>query len=229
MVAGTDRGVAPAQVDGDLGLALDADFQPRAVKRAQREHLRRHLEHRVLGAEPGSPLSPRPAPDTSRATQSRSQVESSHRRLRRRDRRPIRHSLPLGGERASSDLRPRRLHRTTSDSADRGCAGARFALAEQASGDVGRAHLVLVPASVCRLSSAKLACARKEERAAGARDDCRRAPPAPVDPAAPGATGLRACATTAVGGGPVLGRKPESPTFVACVDVSFARAATLPS
>ena len=32
------------------------------------------------------------------------------------------------------------------------------------------------PASVCRLSSAKLACARKEERAAGARDDCRRAP-----------------------------------------------------
>jgi hypothetical protein len=32
-------------------------------------------------------------------------------------------------------------------------------------------------ASVCRLSSAKLACARREERAAGARDDCRRAPP----------------------------------------------------
>src|SRR5207253_2329984 len=51
VVAGTDRGVARTQVDRDLRLALDAEFQRRAVKSAKGEHLPGHLEHRVLRAE----------------------------------------------------------------------------------------------------------------------------------------------------------------------------------
>src|SRR3954470_8013708 len=51
VIAGPDRAVAGAQLQREVGLTLDADFERRAVQRAEREHLAGDLEHRMLWAE----------------------------------------------------------------------------------------------------------------------------------------------------------------------------------
>jgi hypothetical protein len=57
----------------------------------------------------------------------------------------------------ASVVKPRRSHRTTSDSADRSGADACFALAQQASEQAGPARLVLVP-------SERALCASRDAR-----------------------------------------------------------------
>ena len=49
--AGADRGVAVAERDGEIRLALDADLERRALQPAEGEDLAGDLEHRVLGPE----------------------------------------------------------------------------------------------------------------------------------------------------------------------------------
>jgi hypothetical protein len=51
VVAGADGGIAGAEGDRELRLALEADPQRLPVKRAQREDLAGDLEHRGLGPE----------------------------------------------------------------------------------------------------------------------------------------------------------------------------------
>src|SRR5688572_8532892 len=51
VVAGANRGIAGAQRDGELGLALDAHVERRSAERADGEDLARDLEDRGLGPE----------------------------------------------------------------------------------------------------------------------------------------------------------------------------------
>src|ERR687892_147607 len=65
MGAGTDRGIAVAQRDRQVRLALDAHLERRANESAEGEHLAGDLEHGRLGPErevldrPGLPNAPR--------------------------------------------------------------------------------------------------------------------------------------------------------------------------
>src|SRR5215207_7874993 len=85
-------------------------------------------------------------------------------------------SRSAADKRASSPSLGPRLLRTTSKSADRPRADSCFVLAEPASEEAGPAHLVLVRRErlTPELGDARLR-ARKEERAAGAAHDRRRA------------------------------------------------------
>src|SRR3954451_2181624 len=49
LIAGPDRRVACAQLQREVGVALDADFERRALQRAKRQDLAGELEHRMFG------------------------------------------------------------------------------------------------------------------------------------------------------------------------------------
>jgi hypothetical protein len=51
VVAGTDRRIARAQADGELGIALEAYLERPARETAEREHLPGDLEDRDAGGE----------------------------------------------------------------------------------------------------------------------------------------------------------------------------------